>query len=97
MARKFFAKPFVAKPKKKKEKAYIAKTETQIRKVANTTKDQSTEDKEGKICATCKKLKPLHRYYQRENKKPEIHCRDCRNIQREKKIIDIGNKNLFIS
>ena len=45
---------------------------------------ENTEDKEGKICATCKKVKPLHRYYKRENKKPEIHCRDCRNKQREK-------------
>ena len=52
--------------------------------MANTILAENTEGKEGKICATCKKFKPLHRYYKRENKKPEIHCRDCRNKQREK-------------
>ena len=51
--------------------------------MANTTKGQSTEGKEGKVCATCKEYKPIHRYYKRKNRKPEIHCRDCRNKQRE--------------
>jgi len=43
------------------------------------------EDKEGKVCATCKKNKPYNRYYKRENKKPEIHCKDCRNKKREER------------
>ena len=46
---------------------------------------QNIEDKEGKICATCKKHKPYNRYYKRENKKPEIHCKDCRNKKREER------------
>jgi len=45
---------------------------------------QNIEDKEGKVCAKCKKYKLLSRYYKRANKKPEINCRDCRNKQREK-------------
>ncbi len=52
--------------------------------MANITKDQNIEHKAGKICATCKKVKPLTKYYKRANKKPEIHCRDCRNKKREK-------------
>ena len=51
--------------------------------MANTTKVQNTEGKEGKVCSTCKEYKPINRYYKRENRKPEIHCRDCRNKQRE--------------
>ena len=46
---------------------------------------QNIEDKEGKVCATCKKHKPYNRYYKRENKKPEIHCKDCRNKKREER------------
>ena len=52
--------------------------------MVNIIKEVNTEDKGGKICATCKKHKPLYRYYKRENKKHEILCRDCRNKQREK-------------
>lgn len=70
---------------KRKGKEYIAKIETLIRKVANTTKDQSTEDKEdSQVCRTCKKDKPLNQYYKRANKKHEIHCRSCRNKQRDR-------------
>ena len=46
---------------------------------------QNIEDKEGKICATCKKTKPINKYYKRENKIPEIHCKDCRNKAREER------------
>ena len=69
---------------KRKGKEYIAKIETLIRKVANITKDQSTEDKESsQVCRTCKKEKPLNKYYKRANKKHEVHCRACRNLKRD--------------
>lgn len=45
---------------------------------------QNTEDKEDKvICQTCKELKSINKYYKRANKKPEIHCRSCRNKKRD--------------
>ena len=71
---------------KKEEKEFIARTGTQIKKTENTTKDQNTGDKADKqICNTCKKLLPVSKFYKRSNKKPEVHCRNCRNKKRDER------------
>ena len=58
---------------------------------------QNTGDKEGRVCATCKKHKPYNRYYKRENKKPERYIAKIVETRNEKKDTDIGNKSLSIS
>jgi hypothetical protein len=45
---------------------------------------QNTEVRVGEqICKTCKELKSINLFYKRANKKPEIHCRKCRNKVRD--------------
>ena len=45
---------------------------------------QNTEVRVGEqICKTCKESKSINKYYKRANKKPEIHCRSCRNKKRD--------------
>ena len=45
---------------------------------------QNIEDKDIKqCCQTCKESKSINKFYKRANKKPEIHCRSCRNKSRD--------------
>ena len=54
--------------------------------MANTTKDQSTEGKEGKKkCNTCKKIKPLNKFYLTRYNTFEKDCKRCRNDKREER------------
>jgi hypothetical protein len=65
--------------------------------MANFIQDENTEDREDKIkCRTCGKHKTKDKYYKRENKKPEVHCRKCRNIQREKQHRKYKQKFLYL-
>lgn len=70
---------------RKREKVYTVKTEIQIKKMANIIQGESIEDKGSKKCQTCGEVKSLNNFYKRENKKKhEIHCKQCRNVKREK-------------
>ena len=96
MARKFLVKEYIKKTQKK-GKEYIARIGIQIKRMANFIQDENTEDREDKIkCRTCGKHKTKDKYYKRENKKPEVHCRKCRNIQREKQHRKYKQKFLYL-
>ena len=62
----------------------------------NILKDQNIEDKvDEQQCKTCKEVKHISKFYKRINKKTEIHCRSCRNKQRDKLHRDV--KQQFIN
>ena len=70
---------------KKEGKEFIAKTGTLIKRQESITPALNIEVKEGEQkCKTCNKIKSLDKFYKRSNKKPEIHCRKCRNKQRDR-------------
>ena len=57
---------------------------------------KNTEDKVDKVCDKCNKRLSLDKFYKNQHNNPEKQCKKCRNTQ-ERKDIDIGNNNLFIS
>ena len=66
-----------------KENGYIQKIKIQTTKKENIIR-RNIVDREGKKrCETCKEIKHISKFYKRINKKHEIHCKNCRNKQRD--------------
>jgi hypothetical protein len=75
----------MSQSQKKSEGESIVRTGIQIKSMGNIIQEVNTEGRGDDIkCRTCGKTKSIDQYYKRENKKPEVHCRNCRNIKREK-------------